>query len=463
MTNLSSSGQTSSFKIQADSQSPVGSGIFVVICLLPILSTLLFGAVDNTTWVLLTALCAMLTIMWIVLSWRSGRISFSGNSLQIPLIGILLLGLIQLLPFSTTPAANIPVSIPISNAISIDPQATRFFLSRLAVYFVFFAACLTFIQSEERVKKTVLMIIIFGSAMAFFGILQRLANPDGIYGMRETPQAAPFGPFVNQHHFASFMQMTSGVTLGFLLGSHFKRDKKILLAIATVVMGVAVILTGSRGGLIGLISVVSLVGILSLILDRKAARVGSMARKTQFGRRVAVGVGTVALLTVVFGIALFVGGEDSLLRGIGMTLPDTDVTTGRSYIWSIALQIFWDNPLIGVGWDAFGTAFTRYDTRSGLFRVEQAHNEYLQFLSEAGILGFICLASFIYLLFRRSLQTITAGVGLVREASIGALAGCFGIIIHSFFDFPLRTHSNGFFFLLLSAVAVCPVLKRKNT
>ena len=47
--------------------------------------------------------------------------------------------------------------------------------------------------------------------MAFFGILQRLAHPEGIYGFRETPQAIPFGPFVNQHHFAAFMEMTSGV------------------------------------------------------------------------------------------------------------------------------------------------------------------------------------------------------------------------------------------------------------
>jgi O-antigen ligase len=168
------------------------------------------------------------------------------------------------------------------------------------------------------------------------------------------------------------------------------------------------------------------------------------------------------MVIVIFGVVLFVGGEDSLLRGIGLTLPDSDITTGRSYFWSIALRMFLDHPFLGVGWDAFGVAFTSYDTRSGLFRVEQAHNEYLQFLAEGGIPGLLSVVLFIYLLFRQSLRTIAGGGGIVKEASIGALAGCFGIITHSFFDFPLRTPSNAFFFLMLSAVAVFPVSRSKN-
>jgi hypothetical protein len=35
----------------------------------------------------------------------------------------------------------------------------------------------------------------------------------------------------------------------------------------------------------------------------------------------------------------------------------------------------------------FGVAFTQFDTNSGLERVEQAHNEYLQVASDAGLVG----------------------------------------------------------------------------
>ena len=139
-----------------------------------------------------------------------------------------------------------------------------------------------------------------------------------------------------------------------------------------------------------------------------------------------------------------------------MSLPSDDVTSGRTYFWSIAIRMFLDNPIFGVGFDAFGVAFTRYDTWNGFFRIEQAHNEYLQVLAEGGILSFLCLAAFLYLLFRGGLRNVRNSSGLVREASIGALAGSLGIFTHSFFDFPLRTPSNGFFFLLLCAIALYP-------
>ena len=118
------------------------------------------------------------------------------------------------------------LDIPASKTFSLDPYTTRLFLVRLAVYILFFAAALAFVNSGERLKKISAAIVIFGAAMAFFAILQRLANPEGIYGVRPTPQAIPFGPFVNQHHFAALMELLSGVALGLLFCGRLKRDRK---------------------------------------------------------------------------------------------------------------------------------------------------------------------------------------------------------------------------------------------
>lgn len=41
----------------------------------------------------------------------------------------------------------------------------------------------------------------------------------------------------------------------------------------------------------------------------------------------------------------------------------------------------------------------------------------------------------------------------MRGLAVGAFAGCVGILVHSFVDFPLRTPSNAFFFLLLVVLA----------
>ncbi|MBA3692276.1 MAG: hypothetical protein H0W77_02380, partial [Acidobacteria bacterium] len=48
-----------------------------------------------------------------------------------------------------------------------------------------------------------------------------------------------------------------------------------------------------------------------------------------------------------------------------------------------------------------------------------------------------------------------------RSTAVGALAGCFGILIHSFFDFPLRTPSNAFFFLTLTILATASITPLK--
>lgn len=442
--------------------SRLSSIIFFLICLLPVFSTVLFGAVDNTTWVFIAIIWAAIILLWLADAWKGGGVLINTSSLQLPLIGLLLIGLIQLLPLGGGAEG---LSVPASQALSLDPYSTRFFITKLAVYVVFFAACLTFINNERRLRMAVLMLIIFGSLMAFFGILQRLASPEGIYGLRETPQSIPFGPFVNQHHFAAFMQMTGGLSMALLVGKTTEKDKKILLAIPVLIMGVATVLTGSRGGLLGFFGVGAFILLLNFLSGRWSRTHSDDADSSGVWRRnMAIAAAGVALVLVVFGVVFLLGGNDALLRGIGVENADTDLSSGRTHFWPIALKIFLEHPILGAGLEAFGVAFTKHDTWSGVFRVERAHNEYLQMLADAGVAGFVCLVGFIYLLFRKSMAIIASALpGLRRDAAIGAIAGCFGILIHSFFDFPLRTPSNAFVFLLICAMAAVPVATSEST
>ncbi|HEY2866390.1 MAG TPA: O-antigen ligase family protein, partial [Pyrinomonadaceae bacterium] len=168
------------------------------------------------------------------------------------------------------------------------------------------------------------------------------------------------------------------------------------------------------------------------------------------------------LLTV--GLTLYLGGADPLLRSAGIDPGAGDFTSGRLQFWQTGWKIFLDHPIIGAGLNAFGAAYTRYDLANGTLRLEQAHNDYLQILVDAGLIGLACVAAFIFLLFRRSFETIRSSTDDLRRGSaIGALAGCFGILIHSFFDFPLRTPANGFVFLLLVALAVASIEQSPST
>ncbi|HMQ04657.1 MAG TPA: O-antigen ligase family protein [Pyrinomonadaceae bacterium] len=420
--------------------------ILGVLLAIPVFATLAYGATEVWSLIPLSFLTLILVVLWAADGSRAGRFGLNSSALQIPIVALIVIGLIQLLPFGSTSISDSMLSVPASSALSLDPYATRLFVARLILFLVFFALALRFINTAGRCRVFAVSIVIFGALMAFAGILQRLASPDAIYGMRPTPQAIPFGPFVNQHHFAAFMAMCLGLALAMLIGSGFKRDRKGLLVIAVFLMAIALLMTGSRGGMIATAAVVTTVAAGMIRFGVKSHTIRSGA---------AFKFAAAAILTgfLAIGAVAFLAGADPLIRGIGLDSGQADPTSGRLHFWSVGWKVFLDHPMIGAGHDAFGVAFTRHDTWNGYFRVEQAHNDYLQILADGGLLSFLCVVFFLVLLIRKSLNVIRLSECSVRgNIAIGALAGCIGMAVHSFFDFPLRTSSNGYFFLLLAVL-----------
>ncbi|MDV3242756.1 MAG: O-antigen ligase family protein [Methylocaldum sp.] len=394
-----------------------GTAIFVLLSVVLVFSTVAFGAVDTGSTAILSLVFAVVVILWAADAWITGGIRFNGSLLQIPIAALLLIGLVQLLPLNGRgEITGILHTAPVSS-LSLDPYATRFFIVQLVYGLIFFAALLAF-TNRSRLRKLVVAIIIFGSVMAFFGILQRLADPSAIYGIRPTPQSIPFGPFVNQHHFAAFMEMTGGLTMGLLFGRSVARDKRIFLVLAMIVMGTAVVLTSSRGGMLSFSAMV----VFAVMAGARTGSKGRAHSENDSGSSLRHRVGLAAAVSgigfLILGTVLLVGGDRSLVRGLGFSSGD-DFTSGRSHFWRVGWNIFLDNPIIGAGLDAFGVAYSRYDTAIGLYRVERAHNDYLQILTDAGILGFLCVAAFIFLLFRKSLNVVgTAHDRFRRGAAI---------------------------------------------
>ncbi|HEX8637699.1 MAG TPA: hypothetical protein VF692_06540, partial [Pyrinomonadaceae bacterium] len=221
--------------------------IFFLLCATLVFSIVAYGAVDVWALGILSLIAGVIAVLWLGEAFFKKEFYYNPSFLPVPLLGLIVIGLVQLLPVRSDVADGLLGAPPVAS-LSLNPYATRLFIVQLIVYLVFFVAALTFVNNQKRLKNIVLLSIIFGAAMAFFGILQRLASPEAlIYGLRPTPHAIPFASFVNQHHFAAFMNMTLGLTLGILFGKAAKKDKNLLLLIAAFLMGIALILTGSRG------------------------------------------------------------------------------------------------------------------------------------------------------------------------------------------------------------------------
>jgi O-antigen ligase len=146
------------------------------------------------------------------------------------------------------------------------------------------------------------------------------------------------------------------------------------------------------------------------------------------------------------------GGSSVFSRFLG-TVNAEDPTTGRAHFWAVTADIIKHHPIVGAGVGAYGVLYSQYDSRDGQYRLEQAHNDYLQVLADGGIIGAILGLVFIVVLFRMGFARRETHDDFRRGVSTGALAGCFAVLVHSFFDFTLHTTSNTLLFLVLAALA----------
>jgi O-antigen ligase len=438
--------------------------IVFILCASLILSVLAYGAVDPLALGLQVIGATVIGLLWLWDAAIRKEFRFSRSVLLLPLFGLFLIGCVQLLPLRDVSAFNQLLEAPISASLSLDASATRFFLVQLFVYLIYFAAALTFINDQKRLRAVTVTILVFGLGVAVFAIIQGFSSENKIYWSRYNPGAVPFGTYINRHHFAGLMEMLIALTLGLLYARAIEKELWTLQIFAAVIMCIALIFTGSRGAMVSLLGIV---GFLTLFSQRVAKPRQDERKSSSPRRKLLSAVGGFLLVLALIGIVSVLGGDNDLLRAVGLGNSGDDVSNGRLHFWQTTWQVFRDNPILGVGFDALASAYTRYDTWNGVYRVERAHNDYLQVLAEGGVLGFICLATFLFFLFRRGWQIMTTSRDSFRRGvALGALAGCFGIAVHSFFDFPLRTPANALVFLTLATLATVqinyPKLHRKR-
>jgi O-antigen ligase len=412
--------------------------LFFLLCATLIFTTAAYGAVHQPIIAIFYLTAVIIVLLWAFDAFSSGVLRFNKSLLQIPLIAAFFYGILQIIPFGSLAETAVVADIP--RRISLDPFATEVSALHFLAVSIFFAAFLTYIDSAERLRKTVYTITIFGFVFAFFAILQAVLSPTKIYGIYEPKFVVPFGSFVNRHNFAAYMEMTLGLPLGLIFASAIGRDKRLIYVTAIGLMGVALLLSGSRGGFVSLLAEIFFL----LILTNKAKSSAQMAVK--------IGLSILLLAIIVFG-AILIGGESSLTR-FAETAASKNFSTDRTHIWSVTLSVIKNNLPFGAGLGAFGTAYTPYDSLSGLERVEQAHNDYLQVLADAGIVGLLLGAFFIYELFKTGLRNAKTSNKFRRGVAVGALAGCFAILVHSLFDFVLHTTAVAMLFVTLVSLIV---------
>jgi putative inorganic carbon (hco3(-)) transporter len=128
----------------------------------------------------------------------------------------------------------------------------------------------------------------------------------------------------------------------------------------------------------------------------------------------------------------------------------------RRLVWTGAIDIFRQYPILGTGPETFAYAY--YTVRPAThnlvsewdFIYNKAHNEYLNFLATTGIFGLVTYLSIIYISLRTFWTSRTNHK--YPHISAGLLLGYLSILITNFFGFSVVTIA--LFFFLLPALAI---------
>ncbi len=409
---------------------------FILICAIMVLSTVFYGTVHQPIIALFYLSVTALLILWAADAWTTGETRISGEMLQVPLVLFGVYALVQAIPFGTYTDAGL-AEIP--RTISHDPFWSKVTALHIFALSIFWAVSLSTIDRAGRISKLVKAVTIFGFVYAFFAILQSVLSPTKIYGIYERAYATPFGSFVNRHNYAAYINMAMSLPLGFLFAGAVAKDKRLLYATAVALMGVSLLISGSRGGLV---SAAAMVLLLLILTTGKRGR-----RQVLIKGALAAGLG-VAILAG----SIFVGGDTSLSRIGGDQGDSKGVSSARTQIWKVTLGVIGDNLPLGAGIGAFGRAYTVHDDQSGLANVEQAHNDYLQVVADAGVPGILLGAWFLFMLLRMGFRAAKIENTFRRAAALGAFCGCFAILVHSIFDFVLHVTAVSVLFIILMTI-----------
>jgi len=369
---------------------------------------------------------AALFVLWAIIVAVSPNARIHWSPLDWPLLGLLAVGSLQLAIHTTA-----------------YPFLTRVQLLRLAAYFLVFFLATQVFRTREELTGVAWFLIVLCFAVSLLGIIQYFTSVREIYWSDALKtEGDPFGPFVNRNHFAGFVELTLPPGLAMLIFRGVHRDLIPLTALLTLVPVSALVLSGSRGGIIGFAFEIGLLALL--------ARSRSAAWKSP--RVIAAG----ALALIALALVAWVGADKAIAKFSALKSPE--VTLGRRISMARgAAHIFLDYPIIGCGVGTLVDVFPQYENAYDGKLVDHVHNDYMETLAEAGILGGLCGAAFLWLLYREARKNFQAEQGhFSRALHAGAIAAVGGMLLHSLVDFNLHIPANAILFLLQAALIASP-------
>jgi O-antigen ligase len=349
--------------------------------------------------------------------------------------------------------------------LSVSAYDTRLFAFKLLGITLAGALLLRYTSSRYRLRVLIYLVIGVGVASALFGILRQTTQRDapGFFLPFLMPDYG-YGQFINRNHFAFLMEMALGLALGMVVGGGERRDRLLIYLAAALPVWTALVLSNSRGGIFSMLSQLLFLALMFSIMrparDLPERGEGAFVRLKRRANSAVVRIVLMVclVLAMIVGV-LWMGGDplaqrlESMQGEAGQVGEDGRESAYRMKIWGATLRLTRDHWLAGVGFGAYWVAISEYYDASGRSKPYEAHNDYLEVLASGGLIGAALVAWFIVALIRRARSCFRSSDSFRRTAALGALAGLFGVAVHSLMDFGLQITINANICAVLIVIA----------
>jgi O-antigen ligase len=382
-----------------------------------------FGAVEPWAIFVLQIAAVVLLALWAVTQVRAGQPAIISNPVFAPMCAFAGLILVQLAGTSAYRHAT---------------------YSALLRYVAYGAVCFLVAQTLQRttqVRRLGHALVVYGSCMAVFAVLESLSSGGKLYWIR-TPRFGGwiYGPYVNHNHYAGLMEMLVPIPLVFAFSRYAKGRKRWLAAAAAAFMASTIFLSGSRGGMAAF-AVQAAIFFWLLFRER-----------TRSGMALLLG----GFLLLALASITWIGGSEVSARiaTLGPTKHADLAADVRLKIDADSFRMFSHRPILGWGLGTFPNVYPEFRSFYTNSFVNAAHNDYLQLLTETGVLGFAIMTWFLVAVLRPAIKKTQNWPSDVNGAvSLAALLGISGILVHSLVDFNLQIPANAMWFYVLCTVA----------
>lgn len=254
------------------------------------------------------------------------------------------------------------VLVTASMGWSVNPDVTRAMAIELAKLVAIYITLINVITTPRRLAA-VCAAMVLASIVTSIGVINWwVVGVDMVEGFR----SRWVGVYADPNHMAMNMVLVVPLAVAFLVRKSSGWLFRALCVASTVLAVIAIVLSHSRGGFIGLSIAMSLWAI------REKRRMQSLV----VGALFAVGL-------ILFAPKSFWERNETVAQ-----FHEDASAMGRVYAWQVASRISLDRPLLGVGAGSFRYAWPLYAPPEAK-RAYVAHNIWLDVIGETGFVGLL--------------------------------------------------------------------------